>query len=58
MHKIEFNRTFLIIMDDFAFNKKFMESENFRKLAFNSRHYHIIFIFSTQSISEVPTDIR
>ena len=51
-------RNLLLFLDDIAWNKKFMHSEEFKRLVFNGRHLCITVICTLQYAMEIPPAIR
>jgi hypothetical protein len=47
-----------VILDDCAFDRKFMNSKLLRELAFNGRHYSIMLIISSQWALDLPPSLR
>jgi hypothetical protein len=47
-----------VVMDDCAFDRKFMNSKLLREISFNGRHYSICMILSSQWAMDMPPSLR
>ncbi len=48
----------LLVFDDLAGNKKLWNNQQFIKMLFNSRHYNLSLIITTQAYNQIPKPIR
>jgi hypothetical protein len=58
LKKIDKADPVFVVMDDCAFDRKFMNSKLLREIAFNGRHYSICMILSSQWAMDLPPSLR